>query len=549
MRTRSMHHSRLRIAFHDFLWKDRSDQAQWVQWAIGQLRAFYFALRGFLIHRLPLRAAGLAYVTLLSLVPVLALSFAAAKGLGIDMSPKPVRAAERSGVQVISAIPTPQPTAFPVEPTVAAPAEIAAAPDAVSSATIGSPTLEPEPPVDPKDVVADMIVPDRPPSPSTAPAELTSTTAIAQHWRELFFGSRLTAEQAEEIGRRINDYIARTNFGTLKAAGIILLILATILALGELENAFNQIWHVRYPRTFLRQFTDYLSVVVICPVLLAAGIAMTATLSSNTLVQQLYRIGVVNEMITEAFKYASYVSIWFALTALYLFMPNTRVRIRYALIGGLVAVVIWQIAFYLYAISMGAMNAVYATFAALPIFLTWLYVSWIIVLFGGEVAAAFQNRESYERELLARTISPSERLRLGLNMVLAICLRFRREESAWTADQLGRYLDYPSLCAEEILQDLTDAGILVASGREPPTYRPAIPLENITPARILEALQESRGTEAVGNATPEALCARTLIEQWRQGMWRELGGVSFDVLLEEIERHKSPPVLARVEQS
>jgi hypothetical protein len=145
---------------------------------------------------------------------------------------------------------------------------------------------------------------------------------------------------------------------------------------------------------------------------------------------------------------------------------------------------------------------------------------------------------------VTKTISPSERLRIGLNLMLTIGTRFRREESPWNADQLSRYLACPPRVVDEILDDLTEAGILQPAGDGPlPTYQPAVPLSNVSPARIVESLQESEGMGMVGTATPEAICARTLMEQWREGLWRELGDVSFDLLVDEIHPLESQALL------
>jgi len=490
---------------NDFLWREKPERSWLGEWFLSQFRVFYFVFRGFIEHQCPLRASALTFVTLLSMVPLLALAFAMVKGLGLT-------------------------TVFSNRPVAAHIARFSNQLKAVGTTET-------------------LVV-------STPPPSGESPTTGTLRGEEKSFGelirdaltAQLTADQ-KEIRDRIASYVERTNFSTLKAVGIIFLIIAAIAALGTMEDVFNRIWGVRRSRPILRKFADYLSVIIVCPLLVAAAMAMTATLSSNAVVERLRQIGILNQAMHRAFALGPYLSVWLALTLLYLFLPNTRVKLRAALAGGFVAGVVWQLAFRGYTGGMGLMsryNAIYSTFAALPFFMSWLYVSWLIVLFGAEVAAAYQNIEIYARDHLGREISPAERLRIGLNLMLAVCARFRREQPPWTADQLSRYLGCPVAVVEDILEDLAHAGLVIASGNgQTPTYQPAIPLANISPARVIEALEETKAGGIVGNATPEALCARTLLEQWREGLWRELGQVGFDVLVDELQPEVSLPGAAQ----
>jgi len=466
------------------LWRDHDGRSWLTRWLLGELRVFYFIVRGFKEHQCALQASALTFVTLLSMVPLLALGLATVKGLGIVI--------------------------LPPEP-----------PDSATTVTVQATTL--------------------PPSATRGPLVATKVSTqdetLQRSFGKLFRDAltRLTADQVE-VRDRIISYVQKSL--ALKTAGILLLLVAAISALGTMEHVFNQIWGIRRSRSLLRKFTDYLSVVIVCPLLLVAAMAITTALSSNALLERLSHIGYVNEAAARVLKWAPYLSVWVALAFLYLFLPNTRVKLRCALIGGFVAGIVWQFAFWGYAKCQAVMtnySLVYSTLAALPIFLSWLYLSWLIVLFGAEVAAAYQNVEAYSRARITRRISPAERLRIGLNLVLAICARFRREEIPWTADQLSRYLECPARLVDELLADLTKANIVMPAGTgRLPTYQPAIPLNNISPARVIEALQETEAGGVIGTATPEAICARTLMDQWREGLWRELGHVGFDVLVEEL---------------
>ncbi len=508
-----------------WLWADYHDRPWYVRWLLGELRVFYFVFKGFTQHQCALQASALTFVTLLAIVPMLALGLAMSTGLGLHQA---LREHLRGPVSQAAAAPTTGTAAtLPamVSPALPAPAAAVLPPKAPPVATTA--TL----PAGPATTATVGLVNVPPPQ----------EPAAERNFLELLRDSlttQLTADQ-REVRDRILDYVRKTNFSALGAVGIIFLIITSISALGTIEHVFNQIWQLRRARSLLRKFTDYLSVVVICPLLFAAAIAMTPTITRNAVLNKWLHSHAGSLASTWFVHLAPYLSAWIALTLLYWFLPNTRVKLRCALAGGFIAGMIWQLAFLAYTkfqAGMNAYNAVYSTLAALPFFLSWLYTSWLIVLFGAEVAAAYQNAEMYARNRVTSKISPAERLRVGLNLLLAICSRFRREEPPWTADHLSRYLECPVSLADELLSDLRRAKIVMPIGPDLlPAYQPAVPLNHITPARVIEALQGGEEEESIGTATPESICAKTIMEQWRQGLWRELGHVGFDLLVEKLQ--------------
>ncbi|MBM3333082.1 YihY/virulence factor BrkB family protein [Candidatus Sumerlaeota bacterium] len=485
----------------DFLWTDHKHRPLIVRWLLREVRFFYFVGKGFAEHQCILQACALTFVTLLSIVPLIALSFSLINAMTGN--------AALPGPSAVATIAAKQPLSPAILP----------APDSATTLSL--------------------------------PAGIGGTTQTAEVVLSGNFFERvlayltiqLTGGQTE-VRDRILEYARKTNFAAVKAVGVILLIVTVIGALGTIEHVFNQIWGVRRARGLVRKMTDYLFVVIICPLLLMTAMAMTPTVMRVPLFQRVIRSGYLDVAIADLSRMAPYVSVWVALALLYWLLPNTRVRLRYALVGGFAAGFVWQFAFWGYTWLQTHMihyNLIYSALAALPFFLSWLYVSWLIVLFGAEIAAAYQNIEVYARERMISQISPAERLRLGLNLVLTICARFKREEAPWTADQLSRYLECPGGLVDHLLADLVRANIVmpVGTGRLP-IYQPAIPLDSISPARVLEALEQTESAGVTGTATPEAICARTLMEQWREGLWRELGGVGFDRLVEAASLPPAP---------
>ena len=172
--------------------------------------------------------------------------------------------------------------------------------------------------------------------------------------------------------------------------------------LSTVENSFNTIWGVKRSRSIFRKTSDYLSVLIVGPVLVAAAIAITASLENISFAQIILSQGIIKQLIIH---FVPFVSLWIAFTGVYIFMPNIRVKIQHALIGGVIAGTIWQIVQWVYinfGIGVAKYNAIYGGFAQFPLFLIWLYISWLIVLFGAEISFASQNVKTYTQEKWAQ---------------------------------------------------------------------------------------------------------------------------------------------------
>ncbi|MCW8859757.1 MAG: YihY/virulence factor BrkB family protein, partial [Deltaproteobacteria bacterium] len=204
------------------------------------------------------------------------------------------------------------------------------------------------------------------------------------------------------VAETILSYINNTQVAQLGTFGLIFLIVAVVSLLTNVEKAFNHIWGVKAVRPLLRRFSDYLSVVLVAPVLIISAISMTSTLTNNNLVQKLVEMQLVGSLILLLFKVAPFLFMWLTFTGLYVFMSNTRVEWRAAFIGGVVGGTLWQFAqvgYVHFQVGVGRYNAIYGTMAALPIFMVWLYLSWVIVLFGLGVCYAKQNLRTSGRDL------------------------------------------------------------------------------------------------------------------------------------------------------
>ncbi|MBI2441829.1 MAG: YihY family inner membrane protein [Lentisphaerae bacterium] len=216
-------------------------------------------------------------------------------------------------------------------------------------------------------------------------------------------------------------YVKNTNFATLGGIGLVLLLWTVVQVLGCVEMSFNRVWGIILSRRLLRKFADYLSIIMVVPVLMVAATTINATLSSPALIQLLHEhLGYVYLLYTRLLSFLPLLATWAAFTFLYKLMPNTRVLTVPAVVSGVIGGslwVLWQWAYIELQVGISHYNAIYGTLASVPIFLIWLYISWWIVLLGAEIGFALQNYATYRMEQKAHEASTQSRIMLALSIL------------------------------------------------------------------------------------------------------------------------------------
>lgn len=262
---------------------------------------------------------------------------------------------------------------------------------------------------------------------------------------------------SESIVTEIMTYIDNTNFGRLGAVGLVLLLVTALTLLVNIETAFNHIWGVQKNRTLVRCFTDYLSVVVVGPLLLFAAISITTSLRNQELVLRLLETEYLGDAVLVGFALLPFVAMWAAFTFLYIFMTNTKVRFGAALVGGIFGGTLWQLLQWIYVSSQVGVtryNAIYGTMAALPIFMVWVYVSWLCVLLGLELSHAWQNLRTLRQEAAMGEVSYASREFVTLALLLLIAEDFYRGLRPRSREDLAEELDLPPRLTQRALSDL-----------------------------------------------------------------------------------------------
>jgi len=397
------------------IWKDDLRILPWYKrWPLTVARLLYVTVRELVSGELALNATSLVYTTLLSIVPLLAVSFSVLKAFGVHNK---------------------------IEPTLMG-------------------LLEP---LGPKGV---------------------------------------------EITQHIIGFVQNVKVGVLGAVGLAFLLYTVIAMLQKIESAFNAVWHVRRLRNFSRRFSTYLTVVLIGPVLIFSAIGITASVTSNSLVQYLLSVEPLGTLYIELSKLLPYVLVWVAFSFLYIFIPNTDVKLKPALIGGLIASALWQSAGWFFAhfiASSGQYAAIYSSFAVVILVLIWLYVNWLIVLVGAKMTFFIQNPRHMTLEGVPPALSSRMRDRVALMIMYLVGRNHWLGAPPWNIEDLSEELGVPLELVEKQVDALEDSGFLLATADDPVAYTPARDIDAIKLSDLLFAIRAAGESRRVTLQDSEAL--------------------------------------------
>ncbi len=320
--------------------------------------------------------------------------------------------------------------------------------------------------------------------------------------REISKAFAAQGEVASQVVTFANRLLDNTRGGLVAGIGFAFLIWAVLKVLSNTEQSFNEIWGVQEPRTLVRKISDYLSLMILLPLLFVTSSAVTVIVSGQiqSVLEQVRLLGYLGPVIRSVLGLLPLVVTWIMFTLLYILMPNTHVRFRSALVAGVAAGTAYQVfqVFYVtFQVGMAKNNAIYGSFAALPLFLIWLQASWMIVLSGAELSFATQNVDTYEFEPDANLASPAFRKLLSLRIVNLLLERFSPGEAPMDEETIAHGLGIPIRLLRQLLHDLVEAGVITSVRLEKEkifAYQPAFDPERMTVASVLERL-DNRGME------------------------------------------------------
>ena len=300
-------------------------------------------------------------------------------------------------------------------------------------------------------------------------------------------------DKGAEITVHLIGFVNKMSAGALGSVGLVTLFITVLSLMGTIEEAFNHIWRVKSPRKLARRFSDYLSAILVGPILVFAAVTITATLQNNAIVQSLLSLQALGAVILFLLRLVPYLTLWGAFTFVYMFIPNTHVQLRSAVVGGLVAAVLWQTVGWGFAVFVASSTryyVIYSSFAILLLFLLWLHIGWLIVLLGAQVAYAHQHIHFYlgDRELLAQT--PAGREKLALHLMLLIGKNFYHGRDPLNVAGIAAQLRLPAGIVKEFMVMFADLKLVLPLAEED-TYVLARAPETIAVKEILDGVRNS----------------------------------------------------------
>ncbi|MFL5752447.1 MAG: YihY/virulence factor BrkB family protein [Bacteroidia bacterium] len=422
------------------IWKMRLDKLDKKQgFFIRQLRVFLLAIRGFNEDKCLLKASALTYFTLFSIVPIIALLFAIAKGFGFE-----------------------------------------------------------------KKLQADLL----------------------QDFNQ-------NADILNKVFEYANTMLESTKGGVIAGVGIFLLIWTVMKLLGSIEESLNEIWEIKKGRTYIRKFTDYLAILLLAPILLLISGSVTVLLKSSlgsisNSIGWLQHLGPVFAVLL---KLASVLLMSGLFTFLYIVLPNTKVNFKSALMAGIVSGLLFELLEWAYlSFQIGAVryNAIYGSFAALPLFLIWVQYSWFIFLFGAELAFANQNVMHYELENEIQGISVRYKRVLSLLVANIVVKNFIEGKEPLTASEIAQKLDLPVRLARNIIFEFTETRIFSEVKHRDDkdlAYQPAMSESKLTAKFILDTLDKRGVNEIPIQSTKELETIHKLMDDFDQVLTSSRGNV------------------------
>ncbi len=338
-----------------------------------------------------------------------------------------------------------------------------------------------------------------------------------------FLGQENLFDRVTLMARNMLD---QTKGGAIAGIGLLVLFWSLVKVMSHIERSINKIWEVPAQRSWRRRLSDYMTIMFLFVVILilSGSLNVYITAQVTRIAEDVSLLMLFNPFIFFLLKLIPYVLFWFLLTIIYIIIPNTTVPFTAAIFGGVVGGTMYQGAqwgYIRFQVGVASYNAIYGSFAALPLFLVWLQLSWMILLMGAQLSFAYRNADAYEFRPKVAPISTAFRNLLALRTMHLITHAFQKGEPPLSAYDLANLLESPLNPVKSILDDFVGAGILsevLGDGEETVAYQPARDIKIFTIRYIIDAL-DHHGTEDIPlRQTAELKALSNSMKQFKEEM-------------------------------
>ncbi len=349
-----------------------------------------------------------------------------------------------------------------------------------------------------------------------------------------FIFSNLVAGMGDKIVNYIEQFMANVHAGAIGTVGFVFLILVAIGLISNVEKAFNETWGVKESRSMLTRFNYYWAALTIGPVIVALSLGLTASIQTN--------VGFIQTLSASSTGKTFLSLVPFLLTCslfvgAYKLIPNTNVRLSSALIGGIFGASFWELAKYGYAwytVHSLAYSKIYGSLSTIPVFLVWLFLTWVVVLLGAEVCFAHQNIQTYKLEKQIGDISYRVRKILSLIFLTEVCRAFEEDRKAPVVSELSQSLNVPMRVSNHILSDLV-SGSFIQKEKERDGYIPKGPASHVSVLSVINYLQ-NKGNKVVDLEEVKAeVGIQAIFKKWDDVLDQSYGDYTIHDLIKKLE--------------
>ena len=302
----------------------------------------------------------------------------------------------------------------------------------------------------------------------------------------------------------MDNYLAQASQGVFIGIGLIVLLWTLVSLMGNVEDTFNHVWNVSTKRSLQRKITDYTALFLLLPVLMVCSAGITIFMSDA--VQRLFQDNALSPMMHRLLSFMPTVISWFVFTAAYYLVPNTKVKFKGALYAGVICGTLFQVIQWLFVsgqVYVSKYNAIYGSFAFLPLVLIWLQLSWLITLSGVVLTYAWQNFDSFAHRDKAKGVSQTYANNLAIAVLALAAQRFKNREQAITRNEIIRNYDIPGPLADKIFEQLKQSGLLTVITKDKDddaAYQPAFDPDDMTVNMAANALTDLGNTHFIAKA-------------------------------------------------
>jgi len=348
-------------------------------------------------------------------------------------------------------------------------------------------------------------------------------------------------EKGTEITATVIGFVENVQVGVLGVVGVALLFYSVIALMQKVEHSFNYTWRVSTARTMSQRFSDYLSVLLVGPILVLGALGIMGTLLNSEVTQWIAGIEPLGSLLRVFTKSIPYLMIIGAFTFIYVFMPNTRVRLKPALIGGIVTGILWQTlgwGFAAFVVSSSKYAAIYSAFATLILFLMWLYLGWLVLLTGASIAFYVQNPGYVNAPRGTIRLSSEFKEKLALLLLYDIGWHFYHHKPARTINDLVAATQTSENIISQLLSGMKQQGLLSETDDSPQAWLPARPLDELTLTMTLQAVRRDGDDQAIREARHlrENTQVTKVIKKLENGVASALGQMTIKDLVKAEER-------------